>query len=405
MLLTLNRDKIDEQLQRLVPLVLTLSLLVMPLSSTVRGIFVGTLVLLILLLPSYRQDLLALLKKPWCQGLFLFFFIVLLTCFWGPASTYQKIAIVKKYTKIIYLPIFVVGFRVAENRRFALYAFLTAMVLTCLVSFAKASDMIDYNGPDPGQVFNNHIITGLMMSFAAYLALFFAIKERGKMRWMFASLFFMFSFQILFVSTGRTGYVCYLLLMILLMIQTLSWKKATAASLLSMLLFVVSYYHSAPMQFVVKQGIDNFHDYQQGHINNPIGFRLQFRIFAKKLFLQHPWIGNGAGSYTYYFKKEDPVPAWREMSNDVSFKKMYEPHSQYWLVLDECGLLGLGALLFFFGGLLRESFRLHEMKPIALAIILPFSMGCATDSLLFYSASGYFFLLLMAVCLGEQQNH
>ena len=62
------------------------------------------------------------------------------------------------------------------------------------------------------------------------------------------------------------------------------------------------------------------------------------------------------------------------------------------------GIMSLLALLF---SLLKASCELMALRPLALALILSFICGNVSDSLLLYSGSGYFFILLMALCLGE----
>ena len=81
-----------------------------------------------------------------------------------------------------------------------------------------------------------------------------------------------------------------------------------------------------------------------------------------------------------------------------------EPHSQYWLIASEFGLLGCISFVFFLGCLIGASLRLKTLKPLAFAVLLPFIAGCWSDSLLFYSGTGYFFILFMALCLGEQDD-
>ena len=67
-------------------------------------------------------------------------------------------------------------------------------------------------------------------------------------------------------------------------------------------------------------------------------------------------------------------------------------------------MLGVLALLLFFGSLLVASGSLTTLRPLAYAVLLPFIAGNLSDSLLFYSGTGYFFILFMALCLGEQQH-
>ncbi len=107
--------------------------------------------------------------------------------------------------------------------------------------------------------------------------------------------------------------------------------------------------------------------------------------------------GNGSASFQYLYHEENPIPA--------RGRELLEPHSQYWLIAAEWGILGLAALTFFFAGLWIACWRLKTMRPLAMAIFLPFVLACYTDSLLLYSGTGYFFLMMMALCLGENEGN
>lgn len=395
--------QLNTQRQLCVSFLLTAFSFAVPISESARSVFLGLAIALIVLTPSYRKDLISQLSQRWCQALLLFFLIVLLACAWSPASVHQKISVLHKYIKLLFLPVLVIGFRDPRIRRFGLYAFVAAMFVTCLGSMLKASGLLTYHGPNPGDVFRNHIMTGFMMSFATYLTALFFIREHGRVRFLYATLTLLFSYQILFINTGRTGRVVYVLLMLLLMVQSLSWRRVLLALVMSSTLLSVSYYQNPALQSVIDQRVAKVLTYHQEVKNDPIGWRIQFHAYAKKLFLKHPWFGNGTASYNYFFRKEDPVPSWHY--GRVSTKqKLFEPHSQYWLVADEFGLLGILALLFFFGSLLVASLQLKSMRMLAIASILAFMIGSLSDSILFYSGTGYFFLLFMGICLGESHS-
>ncbi len=395
MISTIKATRNRWPIESFVPILLAATLFAVPLSSSAKSILMPLALGLLLFAPAYRQDLADLIYKPWCQASLLLFFMALLACSWSPASNHEKILVLEKYTKLLYFPILVVGFRDPNARRTAMYAFLGAMGLTCLFSILKFLGILHFNGPDPGTVFRNHIMAGHMMGFSAYLSALFFIRQRGRIRVIYATLLVLFSYQLLFISSGRTGYVVYLMLMVLLMVQVLSWRKAALAILLGLSLVTVSYFNSTVMHERVGTAFSNWQHYQENK-NTPIGHRMQFHEFAKNLYQRHPWIGNGTGSFTYSFREEKPVPSW--------WWTLLEPHSQYWLVAAEFGSVGVLLLLFFFGSLLLASFRLQSMRAVAFALILPFMVGNLSDSLLFYSGSGYFFLLFMALCLGEQKS-
>ncbi len=130
--------------------------------------------------------------------------------------------------------------------------------------------------------------------------------------------------------------------------------------------------------------------------NPSVGYRLQFHDFANDLFNRHPIKGNGTGSFTALFRMEKPVPSWN--------RTLLEPHRQYWLVASEFGILGLISLFFLFGSLFWASWQLTAMRSIAITSLVIFLVGNLTDSLLFYSGSGYFFIMCMALSLGSAES-
>ncbi|OCH97256.1 hypothetical protein A8135_03760 [Legionella jamestowniensis] len=380
-------------MQTWVSILLGATLLALPMSSTAKSVFLSLSLVAILLTPSLRKDALALFATHWGKTAILLFLIVLLACLWSPASFSDKKFMIEKYSKLLYLPFLVAGFKSAKTRKLSLHAFLLAMVITCTLSVLKFHGFLQSFNFDPDHVFRNHIMTGFMVAFAAYLSWLFAYRQQGHSRLGYVVLALLFSYQVLFVSGGRTGYVIYLLLMGILIVQLCTWRQAIAGIGLVFAIFVTSYLASPVMKGRVDGVIQQIQSYQHNQKDTDVGLRLQFHDYAHQLFNRHPIAGNGTGSFTYYFAKENPVPFWSW--------KLTEPHSQYWLTAAEFGLLGIAALLFFFISLFQACLRLDKMKMIAFAMLIPFMIGNLSDSLLLYSGSGYFFLLFMALCFGE----
>ncbi|WP_157698213.1 O-antigen ligase family protein [Legionella clemsonensis] len=380
-------------MQTWVSILLGTTLLVLPLSSTAKSILLPLALAAILFTPALCKDALALFTTHWGKAAILLFLIAFLACFWSPASLSDKKFMIEKYSKLLYLPFLVAGFQNAKTRQLGLHAFLLAIVITCSLSVLKYHGFLQSFHFDPDHVFRNHIMTGFMVAFAAYLAWLFAYWQQGPSRLGYVLLALLFSYQVLFVSGGRTGYVIYLLLMGILILQLCTWRQAIAGIGLVLTIFISSYLASPVMKGRVDGVIQQIQSYQHNQKDTDIGLRLQFHDYAHQLFNRHPVTGNGTGSFTYYFAKENPVPFWSW--------KLTEPHSQYWLTAAEFGLLGIAALLFFFISLFQACLRLDKMKVIAFAMLIPFMIGNLSDSLLLYSGSGYFFLLFMAICFGE----
>lgn len=382
-------------IQTWVAFFLAATLVALPLSSTAKSILIVASIGLIVFSPVYRGDLLRVMFQPWCQAALLLFFVALIACAWGPATVHEKCIEVEKYSKLLYLPILTVGFRDVKARYLALHGFLLAMLVTFFASVLMHVGVYTVNDMEAGGIFRNHIMTGYMMAFAAYLSSLLFLQNRGRARIPYALLTLLFCYHVLFINNGRTGYVVFLLLMVLLMLQFFSWRQALLSIVSGGALMVVIFYHSPVMQEAIHQAANDYQLYTKNEKDTAIGYRLQFHDYAYGLFKRHPFFGNGAASFGHLYHEENPIPTRGPI--------LLEPHSQYWLVASEYGLLGCFALLFFFGSLFFSSWQLKTLRPIALAVLLPFIAGNLSDSLLFYSGTGYFFILFMALCLGERE--
>ncbi|MCA0403421.1 MAG: O-antigen ligase family protein [Proteobacteria bacterium] len=376
---------------------LTASFFALPLSSSAKSICLS-LAMLSLVLSFSKSDLITSFKQSYAKPALYFFILAIVASLWSPAFLSQKALVIEKYSKLLYLPILVLGFQNEKTRKYASLGFLFAMFVTSSLSILKYHHFLASFAIDPDRVFRNHIITGFMASFAAYLTLFFAYKEKHLYsRIAFILLFLLFSYHVLFINGGRAGYLMYLLAASFFLLQIFSLKQAFFGILFVCSLFALSYSQSPVMQMRISSINQELKAYKHNEKATSLGFRLQFHQFAKELFLRQPLIGNGTGSFTYLFAKEDPVPAWNH--------KLLEPHSQYWLVAAEFGLVGLIILAWFFIALFKACLNLKEMKPVALTMLGLFLIGNLSDSLLFYSGSGYFFILFMALCLSEKTTN
>lgn len=364
-----------------------------PISSTGKSIVLSMTIPLIFFIPDCRQRVLFFLNQYWAMSAISFVILAIIACFWSDATWNDKLLAVEKYGKFLYLPILAAAFLNQQLRNFGLYAFISAMMLTCSLSILKHFGVIHYHGVDAGQIFQNHIMTGLFMSFASYLTAILFTQTQSTFRYVWLGLSLIFSFQVLFIGTGRTGYVIYCLLMALFLIQTLSRKQAICGLFIGVGIIVGVFYTSPVMRQGLSHVYEDLQNYPSLNKDTSVGFRIQFQNFAYDLFMEHPVIGNGTAGFTANFRNKMPVPAWN--------KRLREPHSQYWLTASEYGLLGIvvyAALMIF---LLISSLKLSTMRPIALGILLTFFIGNFSDSLLFYSGTGYFFITMMALTLSE----
>ncbi|TAL61605.1 MAG: O-antigen ligase domain-containing protein, partial [Legionella sp.] len=133
---------------------------------------------------------------------------------------------------------------------------------------------------------------------------------------------------------------------------------------------------------------------KQNQIETSLGYRISFHQYAKSLMAENPLWGIGTGGFKHRFLLDNPIPNWGPNVN--------EPHSQYWFLLVEQGLVGMLLFCAFLGSLVIFAFKqLQETRPILLGFLLAFVVGCFTDTLFSYSVVGYLLVMITAVCFGE----
>lgn len=376
-----------EQWKKIVPFFLVITLFVIPISPTLKSIFIPLSLISVILIPNLRQDVSSVLKEHWCKAAIAFFSMVLLACLWSPAELHLRLEMIGKYSKLLYLPLFAVCFTQSSTRQYGIYAFLFAMVITCIYSLCKPVDTV--------VVFHNHIVTSFMMAFAAYLASLEAMRLAGFKRIFFIVLVLLFSYQLFFINQGRSGYGLYFVLMLFLMMMYLPAKHSLIAILICSCSFFIILNQSSVLSTRIYDLVEDIQLYQQGEKNTSMGTRIVFHKFAKSLFLTSPLIGHGSGGFAYAFNHRKE----RELTRD--WRGLLDPHSQYWLVAADFGLLGLGILCYFFISLWGAALQLKRMQPVMLGLLISFFLANFTDSLLFYSVIGNLFIVFSALCLGE----
>ena len=373
------------------PVLLVLSMFFIPVSTSLKSIFLGLSVAAIILTPYFSKHILHACNTLWGRAALCFFIFILIACIWSPVSYSVQLVMIEKYCKLVFLPILAVVFIHPKTRSWTINSYLASMCVTCIISILKSKNIM--MSGDPGEVFFNHIVTSFMMSFASYLAGLFALQYTGWRRTLYVILFLLMSYQILFVNTGRTGDIVYCILIGFLLLQKLTIKKAILAIVIFGGLIALTYQESSTLQervSIFKNEIKALHHNNQ---NTSLGYRIQFHHYAQSLWEVHPIIGIGTGAFKERFAQDNPVPSWGP--------ELTDPHSQYWIILTEQGLTGMIFYLFFLASLVITSLQLQETRPILWGILISFGIGSFSDTIFCFSTVGYLLIVISALCFGE----
>lgn len=379
----------------LVPTMLVLFVFFLPISLSLKSVFFILSLVSIVITPEYNQRLFAAYKTFWGCSALLFFLFVVLACAWSPAPWSMRLSLVDKYAKLLYLPLLAVGFIRLKTRVWCVNAYLASMSITFVLSLLKKQGIIFIGQPhDPADLFYNHIITGFMMAVASYLACLFACMTAGWRRGLYCILVVLTSYYVLFINTGRTGYLIYFILMALFLVQKCSWRQACCALGALTISFFLAYQYSAVMHRGVNQIISDVHFWQKNEhqLDTSLGVRVQLHHFAESLFRTQPLIGIGTGGFKYSYMQNPWIPSWIRLN---------DPHGQYWMILAEQGLIGVVLYGIFLLSMLFAAFKLNTLRPLLLGILAAFCVGSLSDTILCFSPLGYLFITLSALCLGQ----
>ena len=383
----------NEKIEKIDPWILIILMCVLPTGSSLRDIFLITSVIFILLSASCRSSLTIIRRSPLAWLSVSLFVLACLGCLWSDATHSDQFVGVQKSIKFIFFPILIAGFTSSFGRRKGLQAYLLTMLVVMIIAVLKHKNVINWFGNNPDRLFNNYIIMGLMMSYAAYIAAWFAWTEKGNIKFVYITLLLLFTYHIFFVGLGRLGYCIYTLLMCLFVLQTLPFRRACVGLLTGAFILGMIVYQSPLVKHRLHQTVEDIVLFKQNNKDTSIGYRLQFYSFSKEIWYRHPLLGNGTGGFAHAFATEKPAPRWTH--------HLAEPHNQYWYVLANYGLLGIALYAAFLYALVRSIASLREMRLLAVGLLCTFLVGSISESLLFYSSTGVFFITMMALCLGE----
>lgn len=379
------------------PMMLVFFMFFMPLSPSLKSVFFALSIAALLFTPDYNRYLFYAYNTLWGRMALLFFAWIMFACLWSPAPLAMQLSVLEKYAKLIYLPILAVGFINPATRDWCINAYLCSMLLTCIVALLKMNGLIEIGShEDTGLVFYNHIITSFMMAVGAYFAALYTVGGAdGWRRVFYYFMLFVTSYQVLFISNGKSGYIIYFILMVLFIIQKYRLKKAVVAMLFLSVALGAAYSQSPIMQ----KGITTLiHDVRLWREHNhsedtSLSLRMQFHHYAQSLFIKHPIIGSGTGSFKYSFTRDQPAPNWGP--------KLNEPHSQYWMILAEQGLIGIVLLFLFLAILLKAALQLQQGRSMLLGLLAVFCIASFSDTIFCYSTAGYLLIIVSALGFGE----
>ena len=373
-----------------------------PVSVALDSVLLGLALLLWLASGPRWEDIARLRKNPMAiaaVGLFLLCAIGLL---YGKGAGEYGPMYLKKYMDLAFVPLFMLLFRDAWARRAGIRAFETAMLVTLVVSYLLAMGVLPWVEPftanpvSGATAFKFQIAHGTFMAFAAYL---FAERARvahsPKARVLWGVACGLAMVNVLFLVTGRTGYLVLFALALLFWWRLFGIRGVAVATAALPVVVAIALAGSNSFTERVEQAKQESRTWEYGQsIDTSIGARLNFYAASAQLIRENPVFGVGLGGYP---------EAFRQQVVGTQIVPTYNPHNQYLLFGAQLGLVGLAAFLWLLWTLWRCSGRIEGgfERLAAQGLFATAVVSSAVNSFLLDHTEGLFFAWLAGLACAQ----
>jgi O-antigen ligase len=320
---------------------------------------------------------------------------------WGPGSLADGLHYLSKYRDLLLVALLGAFITSEGDRTRALDAFLAAMAITVVLSYAIRLGVWPVDNPParyPGNptVFKTHITHNLLMAIAASLAADRALRA-GRRGWriVYAAGAALAACNV-FMVQGRSGYLVFAVLALYLAFAHWRWRGLGAALVAGSLMVVISYLAYAPLFDRGADAAVELRDWQAGRANDTsTGFRMNYYKTTIAIVRDHPLLGVGTGGFVHAYRGKIAGTGLPETSN---------PHNQYLLTAAQLGVLGLLALVALFVVMWRQAGALEPPTRVAArGLVLAIAVGSLLNSFLIDHTEGLLFAWMAGVLFAPQR--
>lgn len=364
-----------------------------PISNLLVSIL-SFLLLLSWLLSNTKDELKQLWRHPLTKFTAFFVLLWIFGALYSSGSKEFILQDIRKYSRLLFIPIYISLFKDNFWTQRAFYAFWGAMAISLFVIAAKLTNYIDPNlfYPRSTEAFKDYIYTNMFMSLFIFTIAHYFSHKKNQYWWLVPTTVFV-TYYILFISPGRTGQIIFLLLSCLFIFQRLPKKYMYLPVLVLGIMIATAWYLPSSFKDRMSESIHNTIHYQENKAikkETSVGLRFEFYTNSWEIFKMKPWFGWGTGSF--------PETYAREALDVNSGLLTTNPHNQYLHIMVSLGVIGLIAYLSLMGAAFNCCFHVPTRnKHILQGVILTFFIGCLANSWLMDYASMMLFVSFIGI--------
>ncbi|HEX4916929.1 MAG TPA: O-antigen ligase family protein [Limnobacter sp.] len=364
------------------------------------NVLLALCMLSVLVTSANRQRLMALLQHPVAWGALAFFVLLCVSQLYSSGSWQQASDYLSKYARLAYIPFLAAAPLCVADARRVLYAFVSGIVLTVVLSYLNAyvpgfCTVVGLEGCGPSNnpfVFKQHITHGFFVALGAGLMAWLAQQwhRQGKGLVGVAGLYVLAALaaiNVLLMLDGRTGWLVLLVFPVVVFYTQFGRKGLLLAGLAVVLLAGAMVLWVPEVQGILRSAQAEYNTWvSSGGVSaGRSGMRLTYYGRAIEAIAEQPWFGYGLGGVEGALKLHGVAGGIFALNN---------PHNQYLLFALQIGLVGLAVYLFYFWVLLKH---VGGGTPAAQAFLLAFALGNLFNSFHFDMSEGVLFAIGVAV--------
>ena len=288
---------------------------------------------------AYRERFLSIKKNPFVYLMIAIVVMHVVGCLWSDnmAVAMGGLGKVKKYFWIPFLMMYVKK----EHIVYYFQGFILGMMISEVLTYLVWLDVIPFFGyaneefPSPlMKHFDYTVYAAMALFLLLYLLLFKKEKSKGKKS---IAIFFTLTMLLnLFFTGGRAGQVGFFILLLALILNYFKGRVVKGISvftLVSFLMFFLSYQFIPLFKARVDKGVNAVTHFQPGTQTTSLGMRFGLNINYYTIFKEHPLMGVGTGDY---------IDEYRKVNEKSLYKTpVMNPHNMYMLMAVQFGIFGL----------------------------------------------------------------
>jgi O-antigen ligase len=385
-----------------------------PFGPALTNLFLFLTLVFVLLSGNLNEHIKIIWGNKVSKSAIILFALLALGTLWSIADTSDAFRVLKKYNALLYISILIPIFSSQTRKDIGVNIFLFSMTfILAIIYLMKFGVISEFNIPIPGRDrpvnvtidggFQTHIITNILMAFAAYIYLIRTALNVGlKLAFNFI-LFSLAAYNVLFISTGTSGQVLFAILLVLFVFQSLNKRTLAILAIFSIISIIIGTLQSngssatSNVSFTVEKLTSRFHELTVDSTPENVNYRPQRYINSIKMIASDPWFGTGTGSYAAAYKEKLP-----EIEKITTGTK-WNPHNEYLSIGVQVGVAGIFLLLFLFFNQLKAASKIttSEDRYIAQGFVVLMIIGCLANSMIMDSGESHFFAYFSALLFSK----